>query len=483
MKDRLKLWHRILLGYMVPVLLFMMVAIMVFASMQTYKEHLLKMNDAYAFVVDIKGLALNLAAMQRSARGYILTGEKGSRERYAEAEKEFQEAIKPLTGMVRESWQEEGLRRLRDIEGKINELLMAQVDLVDKGKRAMVIGQFGTHNTISLATEFKNTMDELQHREMDNLKKETDEVNSGMGRLSLFIVLGPVFCLILSLMIGLWIANTITSTIKGAITALSSTSTEIATTSSQHERTASMQAAMVSETTSTFDEVGASSRQVAEQAESAASLAQRATILTKEGSDTVRQTMEGVRNLKDKVVGIANQIFQLGDKTSQIGSLANLVMDLAGQTNMLALNAAVEAARAGEHGKGFAVVATEVRKLADQSKRSAEQANVLIGEIQKATNATIMATEEGTKRVEDVNRMTEKVDELFGSLAMTAGSVYENAQQVLLNARQQSDALKQVTEAMNEIGRGAKETAAGISQTKVGIQELDRTAQILKATV
>lgn len=483
MKNRFRLWHRILLGYLVPVFLFVIVAIIVYASMQTYKEHLVKMNEAYVFVDNLKELSLDLTSMQRSVRGYILTSGKDSKERYLEAERKFQETIRPLTGIASEPRQIDGLRQIKDLEGKINEILKTQVELIDNGEKAKVIEHFEANNTIGIATEFQNIMEDMKQREMANLKKWSDEVERALSGISIMIILGPFICMILAIVIGLWIANTISKTIIEATTALSSTSAEMATTSSQHERTASMQAAMVSETSSTFDEVGASSRQVAEQAESAASLAQRATMLTNEGTETVRQTMEGVKNLRDKVVAIANQILQLGEKTGQIGGLANLVMDLAGQTNMLALNAAVEAARAGEHGKGFAVVATEIRKLADQSKRSAEQANVLIGEIQKSTNSTIMATEEGTKRVEEVTRMTEKVDDLFKALASSAGSVFENAQQVLLNARQQSDALKQVAEAMSEIGRGAKETAAGISQTKVGIQELDRTSQMLKETV
>ena len=40
---------------------------------------------------------------------------------------------------------------------------------------------------------------------------------------------------------------------------------------------------------------------------------------------------------------------------------------------MLALNSAVEAVRAGENGKGFSVVANEIRRLADQSQRSARK--------------------------------------------------------------------------------------------------------------
>jgi methyl-accepting chemotaxis protein len=160
-----------------------------------------------------------------------------------------------------------------------------------------------------------------------------------------------------------------------------------------------------------------------------------------------------------------------------------VLKDLAGQINMLALNAAVEAARAGEHGKGFAVVASEIRKLADESKKSAEQTAVLVADIQKATNSSIMMTEEGTHTVIEVTQLVQKVAELFANLASLAGSANENAQQVMLNARQQSAAFGQVVEATNSIASGAKETAAGITQTKAGVQSLNEAAANLKAIV
>jgi methyl-accepting chemotaxis protein len=188
-------------------------------------------------------------------------------------------------------------------------------------------------------------------------------------------------------------------------------------------------------------------------------------------------------SLKMKVEAIAEQILHLSEQTSQIGNFTNLVRELANQTNLLALNAAVEAARAGEHGKGFAVVATEIRKLADQSKKSAERIDTLVLDINNATNATVMATEEGTKTVEEGAHLTQKTVEVFNGLATSITSVFESAQQTLLNVKQQVAAVRQVVEAMADLNNGATETTTGIAQTKRVIAHLTEIAQTLRAIV
>jgi methyl-accepting chemotaxis protein len=187
--------------------------------------------------------------------------------------------------------------------------------------------------------------------------------------------------------------------------------------------------------------------------------------------------------LQSKVEAIAEQLLRLSEQTSQIGNITNLVSELANQTNLLALNAAVEAARAGEHGKGFAVVAAEIRKLADQSKKSAERINTLVLDIQNATNATVTATEEGTKTLEAGTHQTHQTADAFDRLAASITTVSESAQQTLLNVKQQVAAVGQVVEAMSEIQRGATEAATGIAQTKRVIAHLNEVAQTLRATV
>jgi Methyl-accepting chemotaxis protein (MCP) signalling domain len=293
------------------------------------------------------------------------------------------------------------------------------------------------------------------------------------------MILGPLVAAGSGILLGL----SFSKPISGAVNSIASTAAEMAAMVEQYERVTAQQAAAVNETTATMDELEASFRQSAEQAEVATTRARQALTLTEDGTSAVKQTLEGMSSLKSKVEAIAEQILRLSEQTSQIGNITNLVSELANQTNLLALNAAVEAARAGEHGKGFAVVAAEIRKLADQSKKSAERINTLVLDIQNATNATVMATEEGTKTVEQGTHLTHRTADTFDGLAASITNVFESSQQTLLNVKQQVAAVRQVVEAMDAINNGSKETASGITQTRIGVQQLNDAARNLQIIV
>ena len=309
------------------------------------------------------------------------------------------------------------------------------------------------------------------------------QIDAELHALYLIILLAAGIATAVGLLLGLWIAKRLTTTLLESITTITTTAAQLAATTEEHERTAVLQASAVHETTAAMNELDASFQQSAGQADVAATRACEALTFTEEGTGAVRHTLEGMASLQSKVEAVGEQLLRLSEQTSQIGNITNLVSELANQTNLLALNAAVEAARAGEHGKGFAVVAAEIRKLADQSKKSAERINTLVLDIQNATNATVMAMEEGAKTLGAGAHQTHRTADAFDRLAASITTVSESAQQTSLNVKQQVAAVGQVVEAMTEIQRGAAETAAGIAQTKRVIAHLNEVAQALRATV
>jgi methyl-accepting chemotaxis protein len=308
-----------------------------------------------------------------------------------------------------------------------------------------------------------------------------------VSQTNLWIILGMVLGPTAAIGLGIYLSKTITKPLAAKIAAVVNTvvssSTEIAAMVEQQERITAQQATSVNQTTTTMDELGVSSRQSAEQAASATSGAQQALRLAEGGTQAVGLTLEGMASLKDKVDAIASQIGHLSQQTNQINKITNLVGELANQTNMLALNAAVESVRAGDYGKGFAIVASEIRKLADQSKQSAEKINTLIADIQTAIHATAIAADEGTKTVEAGVKIARETASAFAGVTDAVNHVFLNSQQISLSTQQQAIAIQQVVEAMNALNLAAKETASGVSQTKVSTQQLNEAAVNLKAIV
>ena len=305
------------------------------------------------------------------------------------------------------------------------------------------------------------------------------KANSVLGVLLIGVLLSGGTAVGLSLLLG----NRVTAFIKNLADSIVTSSGAIVDRVEMQEVTVNMQANSAIETSTTVNELGAISVQSAEQAEAAATGAKQALSLSEDGTRSVQQTLEGMSGLRDKVDAIANQIVNLSEQTGQITIVSDLVADLASQTNMLALNAAVEAARAGEQGKGFSVVADEIRKLADQSKKSADKINILANDIQAAINRTVMVTDEGTKTVNEGIDLARSTADTFVGVTDAVNNVYLNSQQISTSARQQAVSIQQVLSSMTIISQGSQESAIGMHQVKMTTRELTQVADELKAAV
>lgn len=483
MFNKMKLRQRILLGYLAPLMLLLGAMSLVFVNLQKATQASAAVEASHLIIGEARDLANTLTKMQRAARGYLLVKNPTSRQTFLDNQKEFISRGERLTSLVQDQQQCKHLRGMLSLGQDLIKLDDQLLVLVDEGKQAEAQALFSSGEGIKKSKEVDAQWDYFRLREIEIVKERQEAYDAAIGTVANSIIYGMLGAIVLAIAIAVWLAASVSRNISANASQLSAAASEIAATIAQHERTAGQQAAAANETSITIEELSASSRKSAEQAENAAAVAKKAGAATVQGDETTRLAVLAMGSLKDKIGAMADQILHLGEQTGQIGNTATVLKDLAGQINMLALNAAVEAARAGEHGKGFAVVAGEIRKLADESKKSAEQTAVLVADIQKATNSSIMMTEEGSHTVTEVTQLVRKVAELFNNLASLAGSADENAQQVMLNSRQQSAAFGQVVEATNSIASGAKETAAGISQTKEGVQSLNEAAANLKAIV
>jgi methyl-accepting chemotaxis protein len=132
-----------------------------------------------------------------------------------------------------------------------------------------------------------------------------------------------------------------------------------------------------------------------------------------EGKNLVHNTVEDMSTIQTVVDNLAKKVESLGERSHQIGEIIQVIDDIAEQTNLLSLNAAIEAARAGEHGKGFAVVANEVRKLAENSRKSTEEIRKLVIGIQDETE---MVMKDMKKAITDVGKGTQAADKAGNAL-------------------------------------------------------------------
>ena len=188
---------------------------------------------------------------------------------------------------------------------------------------------------------------------------------------------------------------------------------------------------------------------------------------TKKINDLNTIGLQSVKVLRDKSkenYDTAEKIFSVIEKltnsTKDIGNFVESIESIAEQTNLLALNAAIEAARAGEAGKGFAVVAEEVRKLADQSRKSTEEINMLMKSIQEESVMAIESMEVMKKVSSDQNTAVNETDSSFSDIANAINSIVLKINDVNQAITKMQNDKTEVINAIENISAISEETAA-----------------------
>lgn len=215
-------------------------------------------------------------------------------------------------------------------------------------------------------------------------------------------------------------------------------------------------------------------------------LTQSANEKAQEGAEVVNHAVAQMNTIHDKVNQTADVVHKLGQKTDEIGEIIGLITQISSQTNLLALNAAIEAARAGEHGRGFAVVADEVRKLAEQSTRSAEQIRKLVQEVRQETGNAVTSMNEGTEVVREGISLVSRTGEAFGVIAdsidQAASETIEVSaivEQVHASAQSMVEMAQNVAVIAEQSAGNTQSVAASTEQQSASMVEVSASADSL----
>ena len=175
---------------------------------------------------------------------------------------------------------------------------------------------------------------------------------------------------------------------------------------------------------------------------------------------------------KTEVENSQKVIKEISEKSSKMNAVLQVIDSVANQTNLLAMNAAIEAAHAGEAGKGFAVVAGEIRKLSEDTQKSARDISKIIGEI-------VSAIQTGEQSMADTqiafSKISEKIDvqsQAVGEISKSLILQSEKANAVLSNTNQ-------ITSKISEVNELIKSQTGYTQEIKNGIEDIVNLASVV----
>ncbi len=192
---------------------------------------------------------------------------------------------------------------------------------------------------------------------------------------------------------------------------------------------------------------------------------------------TLRDKSKETYETSEKIFAVVEN---LTNTTKDIGLFVESIENIAEQTNLLALNAAIEAARAGEAGKGFAVVADEVRKLADQSRKSTEEINNMMQSIEEESALAISSMEIMKKVSQEQNLAVDKTNSSFSDIANAIDYIVEKINDVNKAVIKMQEDKSEVISAIENISSVSQQTAASSEEVAATTENQLKTLEDMK---
>ncbi len=208
------------------------------------------------------------------------------------------------------------------------------------------------------------------------------------------------------------------------------------------------------------------------------------------GMQEMVQLSEKTNAVKSSHEQIEQGIQKTNQSAEQIIEVTEIIKSISDQTNLLALNASIEAARAGDAGRGFSVVAEEIRKLAEESKKSTDYIDSIVHTLKENSKESIGisvgAYEIMNQQMDSVRITKDKFEEVFAAVNVLIESIgiLDDSSQTIKEKREKvMDVMTQLAAIAEENAASSEEVVASVEQIGTSMDELADLSNDLAQTV
>jgi len=486
-----KLKSRILIGYSIPIVFFLVFSTLVYFNNAQTQEIFKKVSASQNLLLETDDMILRIALMGRQIRGYLLVGNsENSLDNFNIEEKNYLASAERANNLIENTTtqQKERYKKMVDLANQFRDVARQTVRLRDANKQEEAVN-LSLRQSKPIVRGLDSLNQEFRQEEVGNLKKNIETTTNNLDLINKATLIIPIISLAIAITVGYLIATIIeklTSLIsevqKSGIQVTTST-TQIAASGKQLEATINEQVASTNEVAVTAKEIAATSSQLVKTMDEVQYTSQATAQAAGESQKDLIHMEKTMRILANSTGNISSKLAQISEKSHNINSIITTITKVADQTNLLSLNAAIEAEKAGEYGTGFAVVAREIRRLADQTAVATLDIENMVKEMQTSVSAGVMEmdgfTKEVERGVEDVGNISTKLESIIEQVQ----TLTPQFEKVSGSMEAQSEGAQQISEAMVQLSETSSQTVQSLREVNGVIRQLNEVAQSLRQEV